>query len=117
VVGTSAGAAIAIDLAVRRPEFVRVAIAHEFPWRSTRHISSVSQVKALAKIGLLLLAGRHGDTAEALLHSPTPTVTVDPHGMPFPRSGGGLEGKRSGSPGRLPQLHRHLSIRRRSRDR
>src|SRR5512133_2139035 len=30
VVGTSAGAAIAVDLAVRRPDLVRVVIAHEF---------------------------------------------------------------------------------------
>jgi pimeloyl-ACP methyl ester carboxylesterase len=37
VIGTSAGAAIAIDLTVRRPDLVRVAIAHEFPWRFTRH--------------------------------------------------------------------------------
>jgi pimeloyl-ACP methyl ester carboxylesterase len=38
VVGTSAGAAIAVDLAVRRPDLVRVVIAHEFPWRFTRHL-------------------------------------------------------------------------------
>jgi 3-oxoadipate enol-lactonase len=69
VVGTSAGAAIAIDLAVRRPDLVRVAIAHEFPWRFTRHPPTVSQVKALAKLGLLALLGRHGDAADALLRS------------------------------------------------
>ena len=33
VVGTSAGAAIAVDLAVRRPHLVRAVVAHEFPWR------------------------------------------------------------------------------------
>ena len=33
VVGTSAGAAIAVDLAVRRPYLVRAVVAHEFPWR------------------------------------------------------------------------------------
>ena len=38
VVGTSAGAAIAVDLAVRRPDLVRAVIAHEFPWRFTRHL-------------------------------------------------------------------------------
>jgi pimeloyl-ACP methyl ester carboxylesterase len=69
VVGTSAGAAIAIDLAVRRPDLVRVVIAHEFPWRMTRHLPTVSQVAALAKIGSLVLRGRHGDAAEALLRS------------------------------------------------
>jgi pimeloyl-ACP methyl ester carboxylesterase len=69
VVGTSAGAAIAIDLAVRRPELVRVVIAHEFPWRFARHPPTVSQVVALAKIGSLALRGRHGDAAEALLRS------------------------------------------------
>ena len=35
VVGTSAGAAIAVDLAVRRPDLVRAVVAHEFPWRLT----------------------------------------------------------------------------------
>jgi pimeloyl-ACP methyl ester carboxylesterase len=36
VVGTSAGAAIAVDLAVRRPDLVQTVIAHEFPWRFIR---------------------------------------------------------------------------------
>jgi pimeloyl-ACP methyl ester carboxylesterase len=69
VVGTSAGAAIAVDLAVRRPDLVQVVIAHEFPWRFARHVPSVSQVAALAKIGSLALRGRQGDAAEALLRS------------------------------------------------
>jgi esterase len=69
VVGTSAGAAIAVDLAVRRPDLVRVVIAHEFPWRFSRHLSTFWQVAALAKIGSLVLRGRHGDAAEALLRS------------------------------------------------
>jgi pimeloyl-ACP methyl ester carboxylesterase len=47
VVGTSAGAAIAVDLAVRRPELVVAVIAHEFPWRFTRHRPSGVQVVAL----------------------------------------------------------------------
>jgi pimeloyl-ACP methyl ester carboxylesterase len=37
VVGTSAGAAIAVDLAMLRPDLVRTVISHEFPWRFTRH--------------------------------------------------------------------------------
>ncbi len=69
VVGTSAGAAIAVDLAVRRPDLVRAAIAHEFPWRFARHFPSASQVVALAKIGSLALRGRQSDAAEALLRS------------------------------------------------
>jgi pimeloyl-ACP methyl ester carboxylesterase len=69
VVGTSAGAAIAISLAVRRPDLVQVVIAHEFPWRFTRHLPTGSQVVALAKIGSLALRGRHSDAAEALLRS------------------------------------------------
>jgi 3-oxoadipate enol-lactonase len=69
VVGTSAGAAIAVDLAVRRPDLVRVVIAHEFPWRFTRHLPTGSQIKALVRIGSLALRGRHGDAAEVLLRS------------------------------------------------
>jgi len=57
VVGTSAGAAIAIDLAVRRPDLVQLVIAHEFPWRFARHLPAVSQLAALAKIGSLVLRG------------------------------------------------------------
>jgi pimeloyl-ACP methyl ester carboxylesterase len=69
VVGTSAGAAIAVDLAVRRPDLVRTVIAHEFPWRFTRHLPTVSQVAALATIGSLVLRRRHGDAAAALLRA------------------------------------------------
>jgi pimeloyl-ACP methyl ester carboxylesterase len=69
VVGTSAGAAIAVDLAVRRPDLVHVVIAHEFPWRFTRHLPAASQVAALAKVASFALRGRHGDAAEALLRS------------------------------------------------
>jgi pimeloyl-ACP methyl ester carboxylesterase len=67
VVGTSAGAGIAIDLAVRRPDLVRVVIAHEFPWRFTRHLPTVRQVAALARIVSLALRGRDMDAAETLL--------------------------------------------------
>jgi 3-oxoadipate enol-lactonase len=69
VVGTSAGAAIAVDLAVRRPDLVQVVIAHEFPWRFARHPPTGSQVAALLKIGSLVLRGREGEAAEALLRS------------------------------------------------
>jgi pimeloyl-ACP methyl ester carboxylesterase len=69
VVGTSAGAAIAVDLAVRRPDLLRAVVAHEFPWRFARHVPAVAQVAALAKIGWLALRGRRGDAAEMLLRS------------------------------------------------
>jgi 3-oxoadipate enol-lactonase len=69
VVGTSAGAAIAVDLAVRRPDLVRAVVAHEFPWRFTRHLPSGSQVGALFEIGSLVLRGRQADAAEALLRN------------------------------------------------
>jgi pimeloyl-ACP methyl ester carboxylesterase len=69
VVGTSAGAGVAIDLAVRRPDLVRVVIAHEFPWRALRHLPTGSQVAALAKIGSLVVRRRDRDAAEALLRA------------------------------------------------
>jgi pimeloyl-ACP methyl ester carboxylesterase len=69
LVGTSAGAAIVVDLAVRRPDLVRVVVAHEFPWRFTRHPPTLSQLAALTKIGSLALRGRQSDAAEALLRS------------------------------------------------
>jgi pimeloyl-ACP methyl ester carboxylesterase len=69
VVGTSAGAAIAVDLAVRRPDLTRAVVAHEFPWRFTHHLPSGFQVAALAKIGLLTVRRRLRDAAEELLRS------------------------------------------------
>ena len=67
VVGTSAGAAIAVDLAVRRPDLVRAVVAHEFPWRFALHRPTRAQVATLAKIGAFALRGRHSDAAETLL--------------------------------------------------
>src|SRR5512145_3085385 len=61
VVGTSAGAIIALDLAVRRPDLVRAVVAHEGPWRFTRHLPTAAQVAALTKIGSLILRGRQSD--------------------------------------------------------
>jgi pimeloyl-ACP methyl ester carboxylesterase len=69
VVGTSAGAAVAVDLAVRRPDLVQAVVAHEFPWRLTRHLPAPAQVKGLARVGWLALRGRQSDAAEALLRS------------------------------------------------
>jgi pimeloyl-ACP methyl ester carboxylesterase len=69
VVGTSSGAMIAVDLAVRRPDLVRAVIEHEGPWRFTRHLPRGPQLKTLATIGSLIVRGRQSDAAEALLHS------------------------------------------------
>jgi pimeloyl-ACP methyl ester carboxylesterase len=69
VVGTSAGAMIAIDLAVRRPDLVRAVVAHEGPWRFTRRLPAVPQIVSLAKVGSLALRGRQPDAAEALLRA------------------------------------------------
>ena len=98
VVGTSAGAGIAVDLAVRRPDVVRVVIAHEFPWRFTRHLPTATQVATLARIGWLTLRGRRSDAAETCCAPSTPTATVEPPGTPFPRSGAGRAGKTPGRP-------------------
>lgn len=69
VVGTSAGATIAVDLAVRRPDLVQAVIAHEAAWRASRHLPNRSQAAAIAKIGWLALRGRYGDAAETLLRA------------------------------------------------
>jgi pimeloyl-ACP methyl ester carboxylesterase len=69
VVGTSAGAAIAVDLAVRRPELVRTVVAHEFPWRFTRHVPSASQLVALLRIGSFSARRRPEEAVDALLRS------------------------------------------------
>lgn len=69
VVGTSAGAAIAVDLAVRRPDLVRAVVAHEFPWRFTRHLPTSTQMRGLVKIAAFSLRRRYADAAEALLRA------------------------------------------------
>jgi pimeloyl-ACP methyl ester carboxylesterase len=69
VAGTSAGATIAVDLAVRRPDLVRAVIAHEAAWRAIRHLPNPSQLVAVSRIGWLALRGRHADAAETLLRA------------------------------------------------
>lgn len=67
VVGTSVGATIAIDLALRRPDLVRTVIAYESPWRASRRRPTTSSLAALAGMGRLALRGRDADAAEAFL--------------------------------------------------
>ena len=66
VVGTSAGAAVALDLAVLRAELVRAVVVHEMPWRALRH-PDVSGLGTLAKMRWLAWRGRYGEAAETLL--------------------------------------------------
>jgi pimeloyl-ACP methyl ester carboxylesterase len=67
VVGTSVGATIGIDLALRRPDLVRAVIAYESPWRASRRRPTASSLGALARMGWLALRGRHADAAESFL--------------------------------------------------
>jgi pimeloyl-ACP methyl ester carboxylesterase len=66
VVGTSAGATLALDLAARRPDLVRAVVAHESPWRALRH-PSVSGLGTLARMQWLGWRGRYAEAAETLL--------------------------------------------------
>jgi len=65
-VGTSAGAAIALDLAVRRPDLVRAVVVHEAAWRALRH-PSPSGLGTLAGMQWLAWRGRYAEAAETLL--------------------------------------------------
>src|SRR6516165_2711048 len=65
-VGTSAGATIALDLAVRRPDLVRAVVVHEAAWRALRH-PSASGLGTLAKVQWLAWQGRYPEAAETLL--------------------------------------------------
>lgn len=67
VAGTSLGATIAIDLALRRPDLVHAVIAYESPWRASRRRPTVSSLTALAGTGWLTLRGRDADAAESFL--------------------------------------------------
>jgi pimeloyl-ACP methyl ester carboxylesterase len=67
VVGTSIGATIAIDLALRHPRLVRAVVAHESPWNAPRHIPTVPQIAALSGMGWLALRGRPEPAVERFL--------------------------------------------------
>jgi len=66
VVGTSAGATIALDLAVRRPDLVRAVVVHEAAWQALRH-PDASGLGTLARMQWLAWRGRYPDAAETLL--------------------------------------------------
>jgi pimeloyl-ACP methyl ester carboxylesterase len=65
-VGTSAGATIALDLAVRRPDLVRTVVAHEAAWRAMRHPSAPG-LGTLARVEWLAWRGSYPEAAETLL--------------------------------------------------
>jgi pimeloyl-ACP methyl ester carboxylesterase len=65
-VGTSAGAAIALRLAVRRPDLVRAAVLHESPWRALRHPSAPA-LGTLARMEWQARRGRYAEATETLL--------------------------------------------------
>jgi pimeloyl-ACP methyl ester carboxylesterase len=65
-VGTSAGATIALDLAVRRPDLVRAVVVHEAAWRALRH-PDASGLGTLARMQWLAWRGRYPEAAGVLL--------------------------------------------------
>jgi pimeloyl-ACP methyl ester carboxylesterase len=65
-VGTSAGATIALDLAVRRPDLVRTVVIHEAAWRALRH-PSPGGLGTLATTQWLAWRGHYAQAAETLL--------------------------------------------------
>jgi pimeloyl-ACP methyl ester carboxylesterase len=66
VAGTSAGATIALDLAVRRPDLVHAVVVHEAAWRALRH-PDASGLGTLARMQWLAWRGRYPEAAETLL--------------------------------------------------
>ena len=66
VVGTSAGATVALDLAVRRPDLVRAVVAHEAPWRALLHPAPAG-LAVLARMQWLAWQGEYAAAAEVLL--------------------------------------------------
>jgi pimeloyl-ACP methyl ester carboxylesterase len=66
VVGTSAGASIALDVAVRRPDLVHAVISHEAPWRALAH-PDITALTTLARMGARTARGRHDEATEILL--------------------------------------------------
>jgi pimeloyl-ACP methyl ester carboxylesterase len=66
VAGTSAGATIALDLAIRRPDLVRAVVVHEAAWRALRH-PDASGLGTLARMQWLAWRGRYPEAAETLL--------------------------------------------------
>ena len=66
VVGTSAGATVALDLAVRRPDVVSAVVVHEAAWRAMRH-PEPSGLRALTRMEWRARRGHYDEAAEVLL--------------------------------------------------
>jgi pimeloyl-ACP methyl ester carboxylesterase len=69
VVGASAGATIAVDLAVRRPDLLRAVVAHEAAWRAIRHVPNRAQLASVTRLVWLTVRKRHEEAAETLLRA------------------------------------------------
>jgi pimeloyl-ACP methyl ester carboxylesterase len=67
VVGTSLGATIGIDLALRRPDLVRTVLAHESPWHVSRQRPTASNLAAVVRMEWLTLRGDYSGAAEGFL--------------------------------------------------
>ena len=110
VVGTSSGAMIALDLAVRRPDLVRAVVEYEGPWRFTRHPDGFAG-QDVRDHGVLVLRGRHSDAPQrSCCARPTPTA----RGNRVERLPGGVatgrQGEREGDPvGLLISIGNHPS--------
>jgi pimeloyl-ACP methyl ester carboxylesterase len=68
-VGTSAGATIAVDLAVQRPDLLRAVVAHEAAWRANRQVPNRSQLASVVRLAWLSVRKRHEEAAETLLRA------------------------------------------------
>jgi pimeloyl-ACP methyl ester carboxylesterase len=66
VVGTSAGATVALDLALRRPDLVHAVVVHEAPWRALLH-PDASALSTLARMQWLAWRGRYDEATDVLL--------------------------------------------------
>ena len=116
VVGTSAGAIIATDLAVRRPDLVRAVIEHEGHGGSPVTFLRVRRSRRSPRSDRSFSAAARATPPRRCCGPPTATVTVEPRGTPFPRRGGGPAGRTRGPPcgtssSRLATIHPRWSWR------
>jgi pimeloyl-ACP methyl ester carboxylesterase len=98
VVGTSAGAGIAVDLAVRRPELVGWSSPMSSPGGSPGTFRPSRRWWRWPGSARWRSGADRGRPPRRYCALPTATVTVAAPGMPFPRRGGGRPGTTRGRP-------------------